>query len=53
MRDVGCLDTKTARELVEYARSDNLLEASIGVAAINSLLEVDESRRSKSTPSMC
>jgi len=42
VRDVGYLDTKTARELVEYARSDNLLEASIGVAAINSLLDVDE-----------
>ena len=44
VRDVGYLDTKTARELLEYARSDNLLEASIGVAAINSLLEVDESQ---------
>jgi uncharacterized protein len=44
VRDVGYLDTKTARELVEYARSDNLLEASIGVAAINSLLDVDESQ---------
>jgi uncharacterized protein (DUF4213/DUF364 family) len=43
VRGVGCLHTKTARELAEYARSDNLLEASIGVAAINSLLEVDES----------
>lgn len=41
---MGCLHTKTARELAEYAYSDNLLEASIGVAAINSLLEVDESR---------
>lgn len=44
VRDVGYLDTKTARELVEYARSDNLLEASIGVAAINSLIDVDESQ---------
>jgi hypothetical protein len=44
VRDVGYLDTKTARELLEYARSDNLLEASIGVAAINSLLDVDESQ---------
>jgi uncharacterized protein len=40
---VGHLHEMSARELVEYARSDNLLEASIGVAAINSLLEVDES----------
>jgi uncharacterized protein (DUF4213/DUF364 family) len=44
VRDVGHLHTKTARELAEYAFSNNLLEASIGVAAINSLLEVDESR---------
>ncbi len=44
VRDVGRLHFKSAHELVEYARSDNLLEASIGVAAINSLLEVDESR---------
>jgi hypothetical protein len=43
VRDVGRLHFKSAHELVEYARSDNLLEASIGVAAINSLLEVGES----------
>ena len=43
VRDVGHLHEKSARELAEYARSDNLLEASIGVAAINSLLAVDES----------
>lgn len=44
VRDVGRLHLKSARELAEYARSDNALEASIGVAAINSLLDVDESR---------
>jgi uncharacterized protein len=44
VRDVGRLHFKSAHELVEYARSDNLLEASIGVAAINSLLDVDESQ---------
>ena len=44
VRDVGRLHEKSARELAEYARSDNLLERSIGVAAINSLIEVDESR---------
>jgi hypothetical protein len=44
VRDVGRLHLKGARELAEYARSDNPLEASIGVATINSLLEVDESR---------
>jgi uncharacterized protein (DUF4213/DUF364 family) len=44
VRDVGQLHTKTARELADYALSDNPLEASIGVAAINSLLDMDESR---------
>ena len=44
MRDAGRLHLKSARELAEYARSDQLLEASIGVAALNSLLEVDEQR---------
>jgi uncharacterized protein (DUF4213/DUF364 family) len=44
VRDVGRLHFKSAHELAEYARSDNLLEASIGVAAINSLLDVDESQ---------
>ncbi len=43
-RGVGHLHEKSARELAEYARSDNLLEASIGVAAINSLVAVDESQ---------
>jgi uncharacterized protein len=43
VRSVGHLHEKSARELAEYARSDNILEASIGVAAINSLLEVDVS----------
>ena len=44
VRDVGRLHFKSAHELTEYARSDSLLEASIGVAAINSLLAVDESQ---------
>jgi len=34
----------SALELAEYAKSDSLLEASIGMAAINSLIEIDESR---------
>lgn len=42
VRDAGCLHLKSARELAEYARSDNPVEAGIGVAAINSLLQVDE-----------
>jgi uncharacterized protein (DUF4213/DUF364 family) len=40
--DVGRLLLKSALELAAYARSENPLEASIGVAAINSLLDVDE-----------
>ena len=44
VREVGNLHRKSARQLAEYARSDNPLEASLGVAAINSLLPVDESR---------
>jgi uncharacterized protein len=42
VRDVGRLHLKSARELAEYARSDNPAEAGIGVAAINSLLQIDE-----------
>lgn len=34
----------SALELAEYAKSESLLEASIGLAAINSLMEIDESR---------
>jgi len=41
--DVGRLCQKSARELAEWAHSTELLEASIGVAALNSLLSVDES----------
>jgi uncharacterized protein (DUF4213/DUF364 family) len=44
LRDVGFLHQKSAQELAGWIRSDHLLEASIGMAAINSLLELDESR---------
>jgi len=44
VRDVGELQQKSAQELAHWVLSDNLLEASIGIAAINSLLEVDENR---------
>jgi len=40
----GHLLEYSALELAEYAKSESLLEASIGMAAINALLEVDESR---------
>lgn len=41
---VGNLRGKSALELSEYVRSDNLVEASIGMATINSLIYVDEAR---------
>ena len=44
VRSVGKLHKLNAHELAAYARSDNPLEASLGVAAINSLLEIDEAR---------
>lgn len=44
VRNVGSLTRKTGLELTEYARSSSLLEASIGMATINSLIEVDESK---------
>jgi uncharacterized protein (DUF4213/DUF364 family) len=44
VRDVGNLARKAASELAEYAKSDSLLEASIGMAAINSMIDVDESK---------
>ena len=44
VRDVGNLTHKSALELAEYAKSDNILEASIGMAAINSLIDIDETR---------
>jgi len=39
---VGALHQKSAQELAHWALSDNPLEASIGVAALNSLLEIDQ-----------
>ena len=44
VRGVGSLTGKSALELAEYARSDNLLEASIGMATINSLIDIDEAK---------
>ena len=38
VRDAGSLEKKSAKELALYALSDHPLEASIGVAALNSLL---------------
>lgn len=44
VREVGNLTQKKALELAEYAKSGSLLEASIGMATINSLIDVDESK---------
>jgi uncharacterized protein (DUF4213/DUF364 family) len=44
VRGVGNLHERSALELAQYGKSDILLEASIGMAAVNSLLEVDEER---------
>jgi uncharacterized protein (DUF4213/DUF364 family) len=44
MKDVGVLHQKSAQELAQGILSDNLLEASVGIAAINSILDIDESR---------
>jgi len=44
VREVGNLTQKAALELAEYAKSDNLLEASIGMATINSLIDIDETK---------
>lgn len=44
VRDVGNLTRKRALELANYAKPENLLEASIGMATINSLIDVDESK---------
>ncbi len=40
--EAGHLLERSGRQLAELARSDRLLEASVGLAAVNALLEVDE-----------
>lgn len=42
IRDAGSLHFKSAKELAQYALSANPLEASIGLAAINSMLEINQ-----------
>jgi uncharacterized protein (DUF4213/DUF364 family) len=44
VRNAGRLTGLSALELAQYARSGNVLEASIGMAAINSLIDIDETR---------
>jgi uncharacterized protein (DUF4213/DUF364 family) len=43
-RNAGNLTQLSALDLAQYARSDNVLEASIGMAAINSVIDIDETR---------
>ena len=47
VREAGNLTGRSALELAEYAKSDNLLEASIGMATINSSINIDEDRCTK------
>jgi uncharacterized protein (DUF4213/DUF364 family) len=42
--DVGVLHEKSAQELARWVLSENLLAASIGMAALNSLIEVEKNR---------
>jgi hypothetical protein len=42
--DAGVLHHKTARELASYVRSEHPVAMSIGMAAINSMLDLNESR---------
>lgn len=44
IRDVGILHKKSAQELAQWILSNTLLEASIGIAAINSLIDVDDTQ---------
>lgn len=44
MRNIGSLHEKPIKELVELARSEKPLEASLGMAAINTAMPLDPSR---------
>lgn len=44
IRDVGHLHEKSAFEIGQFAQSEKWLEASVGMAAINSLIEIDENK---------
>lgn len=47
VHNAGKLTEKATAELMHLARSEKLLEASIGMATINSLIEIDENRCSE------
>lgn len=42
VREAGELTEKSAAELMRLARSEHLMEASVGMATLNSLIEIDE-----------
>jgi uncharacterized protein (DUF4213/DUF364 family) len=42
VRDAGKLTAKTPVELLQLVRSESLMEASVGMATVNSLMEIDE-----------
>jgi uncharacterized protein (DUF4213/DUF364 family) len=42
VRDAGKLTVKTTAELLQLVRSESLMEASVGMATVNSLMEIDE-----------
>lgn len=44
VRGVGTLRGRSALELARYANSDNFTEATIGMATINSLINIDEGK---------
>jgi uncharacterized protein (DUF4213/DUF364 family) len=44
VKNAGNLSGLPALELAQYARSDSVLEASIGMAAINSVIDIDEAK---------
>jgi len=44
VKNAGSLTGLPTLELAQYARSDSVLEASIGMAAINSVIDIDEAR---------
>lgn len=41
IKDAGSLTTKSARELMELAFSSSLMEASVGMATVNSVVEIN------------
>jgi len=44
VKNAGSLTGLSALELARYAKSDNVMEASIGMAVINSLIDIDEAK---------